>query len=587
MSSRDADVVVFGGGLAALMACWELAESGLAVILACPADPVCWPVVTAGGLTLGDDPERLVTDTLAAGDYAAPRAPVRALAAAASPLVERLAGVGVPFAADRGHWRLRRLPGMSKADAVYVDTHTELSIGAALERHLAARFSERFAVVERVDLAALLLVEGRCCGIVTQHRETHSFEAITAGAVILAGGGPERMLGARTGALALEGPLAVAARAGAVLVSPHRCQQHPAVLATPRGLVVPTAALRAEGARLWVAAADEARAPDQIPHKERARFLDDAFPGWGELVPDDLATSALRTVLAERRGNDDEDAAPRHFLDVSHLPDGHLEERLGVELAALSATTGVDPSREPIEVVTAPLGLLGGLFVDHERSEDGLLVEGSPRNHATTLPGLYAAGPWASLYHGRCVMGGNGTLADLFGGSVAGRGAAAFIERGDGGDVTDRAAQDAIARAESQFMDRVEGGYGPSHAALEAELGQALTELLGPREYELDETLAEVGELVARYEAMPPEARAGEHRAHAQRALEDALTLARLIAAAVADESAEEGPRLARWDGEAQSAATFTVGERTYSCLIDEDGVAAQPRRYREREESA
>jgi succinate dehydrogenase / fumarate reductase flavoprotein subunit len=63
---------------------------------------------------------------------------------------------------------------------------------------------------------------------------------------------------------------------------------------------------------------------------------------------------------------------------------------------------------------------MGGLWVDFERSATGSLVIGSPRNQATSIPGLYACGEVEYQYHGANRLGANSLLSCLWGGMVTG-----------------------------------------------------------------------------------------------------------------------------------------------------------------------
>jgi succinate dehydrogenase / fumarate reductase flavoprotein subunit len=63
---------------------------------------------------------------------------------------------------------------------------------------------------------------------------------------------------------------------------------------------------------------------------------------------------------------------------------------------------------------------MGGLWVDFEASSTGSLVMGSPRNHATSIPGLYAVGEVDYQYHGANRLGANSLLSCLYGGMVTG-----------------------------------------------------------------------------------------------------------------------------------------------------------------------
>jgi succinate dehydrogenase / fumarate reductase flavoprotein subunit len=63
---------------------------------------------------------------------------------------------------------------------------------------------------------------------------------------------------------------------------------------------------------------------------------------------------------------------------------------------------------------------MGGLWVDFERSATGGVVVGSPRNQATSIPGLYACGEVDYQFHGANRLGANSLLSCIYGGMVAG-----------------------------------------------------------------------------------------------------------------------------------------------------------------------
>ena len=71
---------------------------------------------------------------------------------------------------------------------------------------------------------------------------------------------------------------------------------------------------------------------------------------------------------------------------------------------------------------------MGGLWVDFEKSADGKLVPGSPRNQATNIQGLYAAGEVEYQYHGANRLGANSLLSCIYGGMVAGPAIASYVK---------------------------------------------------------------------------------------------------------------------------------------------------------------
>jgi succinate dehydrogenase / fumarate reductase, flavoprotein subunit len=69
---------------------------------------------------------------------------------------------------------------------------------------------------------------------------------------------------------------------------------------------------------------------------------------------------------------------------------------------------------------------MGGLWVDFERDSRGSLRVGSPRNHATNIPGLYAVGEVDYQYHGANRLGANSLLSCIYGGIVTGPAVASY-----------------------------------------------------------------------------------------------------------------------------------------------------------------
>ena len=64
-------------------------------------------------------------------------------------------------------------------------------------------------------------------------------------------------------------------------------------------------------------------------------------------------------------------------------------------------------------------------------SADGKLVVGSPRNHATNIEGLYAAGECEYQYHGANRLGANSLLSCIFSGLFVGPGIQNLLAGGE------------------------------------------------------------------------------------------------------------------------------------------------------------
>jgi succinate dehydrogenase / fumarate reductase flavoprotein subunit len=537
------------------MAAAELCERGLEVELLSPLPPERWPMLPEAGITVGADPERSYRETIACGGWLAARAPVRAMTRAAHGLVDELERWGVPFARHDGARALRRLPGASHADAAFVECRT----GELCVRALAGRLRKyRVQVREPYELVALVRDDaGRCIGAVAQNLVTTKMRLVAADALVLASGGPEKLF-CGGGALSVESAAIVALEAGGLGCNVDCVGLHPAALRVGPRVRLLSSAMRSESGRFWAPEDEtEVRPPREVPKRERDRFLDRAHPGWGALAPDDLCARAV----AKRT---------RVYLDVSHLPEAHLRDKLETEIDACALYTGVDPTSAPLEVKAAAAGCLGGLWVDHERAADGGLAEDSPRNHRTSIEGLYAVGECAALYHGSCRLGGNGLLAAAFGARIAARAIAGFLEGAPEASPPPKA---ALRAAKKRYQKLAAPDAEQSAAALHERLRLLVDTELGVRAEETEETEAtesidDIRESAARLSGDP-------------RAVRDAhrmLVFTQAFLASRRERSREEAPRSITLRLSESSAAIADTP------LVDHEDLAPEPRRYAEEE---
>ena len=91
--------------------------------------------------------------------------------------------------------------------------------------------------------------------------------------------------------------------------------------------------------------------------------------------------------------------------------------------------SGEDPYTGPMKVFPAMHYSMGGLWVDYQKDEKtGGMARVSPRNHSTTIPGLYACGECDYAYHGANRLGANSLLSASFSGRVAGDASVAYVK---------------------------------------------------------------------------------------------------------------------------------------------------------------
>jgi succinate dehydrogenase / fumarate reductase flavoprotein subunit len=103
-----------------------------------------------------------------------------------------------------------------------------------------------------------------------------------------------------------------------------------------------------------------------------------------------------------------------------------LHKKLAGVLEIYEKFVGEDPYVNPMRVFPAVHYTMGGLWVDFDRAANGSLVMGSPRNQATSIPGLYACGEADYQYHGANRLGANSLLSCLWAGMVTGPAIASY-----------------------------------------------------------------------------------------------------------------------------------------------------------------
>ena len=126
---------------------------------------------------------------------------------------------------------------------------------------------------------------------------------------------------------------------------------------------------------------------------------------------------------------------------------------------------------------------MGGLWCDYERTADGGLVIGSPRNQQTNIPGLFAIGECEYQYHGANRLGANSLVACIFSGPDRGaRAWSATLEQPAPGAAAAEQPAVAVRPRGAAAPGRLQGAARARPAAdripytLHAELGRLMTE---------------------------------------------------------------------------------------------------------------
>jgi succinate dehydrogenase / fumarate reductase flavoprotein subunit len=416
-NKRRIRIIVVGTGLAGASAASTLGQLGYHVDCFCFHDSPrrAHSIAAQGGINAaknyqddGDSVPRLFYDTIKGGDFRSREANVYRLAQVSTQIIDQCVALGVPFAREYGGQLANRSFGGVQVSRTFYcrgQTGQQLLLGAysALCRQI-----ERGQVTmhPRMEMLDLIVIDGHARGIVARDLVSGRLEVQTAHAVVLATGGYSNVYFLSTNASASNVTATHRAwKQGAAFANPCFTQIHPTAI-PPAGthqakLTLMSESLRNDG-RLWVPKTpSDSRSPDQIPASDRDYFLERRYPRYGNLVPRDVASRAVKTVCDEGRG-----VGPGGhgvYLDLSdaiaQLGLDTVQERYGNLFEMYRRITGEDAYRVPMRIYPAPHYTMGGLWVDY--------------NLMSTIPGLFVIGEANFADHGANRLGASSLMQGL------------------------------------------------------------------------------------------------------------------------------------------------------------------------------
>ncbi len=407
MEIYKADVVIVGGGGAGLRAAIAVAESdpSLKIALVSKVYPMRSHTVAAEGGAAGvkrpdDSFDYHFHDTVGGGDWLCEQDVVEYFVQQAPVELTRLEHWGCPWSrtAD-GHVNVRPFGGMKIQRTWFAADKSGFHI-----LHTLFQTSIQYPSIKRFDeyfCVDLLEEDGRCQGVVAIEMATGEFTMIEGKSVILATGGAGRVFRESTlGGIVTGDGMALAFRHGVALRDMEFVQYHPTCMPIT-GLLF-TEACRGEGGYLV--------------NKDGYRYLQDYGLGplsdkpknkYMELGPRDRLSQAFWYEQQKGRTIEHPVMGAVVHLDLRHLGEAYLRERLPLIYEMAETFMGIDPAKEPIPVRAGVHYTMGGVCVDG-RCE-------------TSLPGLYAIGECASVgIHGANRLGSNSLTELLVFGKVAG-----------------------------------------------------------------------------------------------------------------------------------------------------------------------
>jgi len=360
------------------------------------------------------------------------------------------------------------LGGHSSGRTVFAADRTGFHITHTLyERMLMYPNVEKY---EEYFVTNLVVEDGVIKGIAAIELKTGELVFFEAKAVILATGGAGRLYGFTSCSHIVTGDgMALAYRAGVPLKDMEFVQFHPTGL-VPAGGVLISEACRGEGGYLR--------------NKFGDRFMAKYAPEKMELAPRDIVARAIWTEILEGRGFES-DHGPYVALDLTHLGENRIKERLPLIREASIKFAGIDPAEEPIPVRPTVHYSMGGIHTN-SRSE-------------TPIKGLYAAGECACVsIHGANRLGGNALAECLVFGRVAGEVAAEYALNAKQGKISAEFRQ----REEKRIFDDLLGKSGDeSPYQIKKELNETMDSNMWifREEKGLKEAVKKIQELKERY----------------------------------------------------------------------------------------
>lgn len=464
MDMAEVDVAIVGAGGAGLRAAIAIAESdpSLSVALISKVYPMRSHTVAAEGgaaaVTQAHDTlEAHFHDTVAGGDWLCEQDVVEYFVGQAHQEMVQMEHWGCPWSRKPdGHANVRAFGGMKIERTWFAADKTGFHM-----LHTLFQTSIRYPSIRRFDehfCVDLIVEAGRVQGLLAIEIASGGFRLIRARSVIIATGGAGRVFRENTnGGIVTGDGMALAYRHGVPLRDMEFVQYHPTCM--PGTGLLFTEACRGEGGFLL--------------NKDGYRYLQDYGLGPAEPTPRNKAMElGPRDRLSQaywhekRKGHTI--SGPHGevvHLDLRHLGEKKLRERLPQIYELAVQYLGVDPATAPIPVLPAVHYTMGGISADGRT--------------AAPLPGLYSAGECSSVgIHGANRLGSNSLTELLVFGKVAGLEAAAYARTVSHGTLATVTALAGEARARTLAI-LVRPNGGERIATLRREMAQSMEDGCG------------------------------------------------------------------------------------------------------------
>jgi succinate dehydrogenase / fumarate reductase flavoprotein subunit len=416
-NKRKFKIIVVGTGLAGASAAATLAELGYQVEAFTFHDSPrrAHSIAAQGGINAaknyrgdGDSVHRLFYDTIKGGDFRSREGNVYRLAQVSGNIIDQMVAQGVPFAREYGGLLDNRSFGGAQVSRTFYargQTGQQLLLGAYQQMAQQVGLGN-IKLWNRMELVDVVVIDGKCAGIVTRDLLNGEVSSHSAHAVVLATGGYGNAFFLSTNAMNCNVTAAWRAhRKGAYFANPCYTQIHPTCIPQAGDdqskLTLMSESLRNDG-RVWVpkVAGDEREAA-LIPEDERDYYLERLYPSFGNLAPRDISSRAAKRAVDSGRGVGPlKNGVNLDFADaIARLGENTVRERYGNLFEMYERITGENPYSTPMRIYPASHYTMGGLWVDYELM--------------TSIPGLYCAGEANFSDHGANRLGASALMQGL------------------------------------------------------------------------------------------------------------------------------------------------------------------------------
>ena len=457
VDSIEFDLIICGSGLAGLRAAIAAAKKGphLKIGVVSKVQVMRSHSVSAEGGTAavlfedeGDTIESHVYDTVKGSDFLADQDVAERLCVEMPKEVHQLDHWGMPWSRrPDGRIDQRNFGGYSFPRATYASDKVGF-----FEMQTLYDTCQKFENIEYLNewFATSIIHDGKqFMGLTAIELSSGTFYTIKGKALIIATGGAGRLYSFSTYALSsTPDGLDMGLRAGMALKDMEFVQFHPTGI-LPSGILI-TEGARGEGGYLL--------------NSKGERFMKTYAESKMELAPRDIVSRSIMTEIEEGRGFKHETGVDCMKLDLRHLGDEKIKEKLGGIREISIKFSGIDPSKDLLDIRPVCHYMMGGLHTD---------IDG-----ATEIQGVWAAGEAAcNSVHGSNRLGANSTSECIVWGKITGELAAEYAMNNTNDNEWPH---HLVALEEKRIFDGIFRGNGDVNPY---EIRQELTDTLNDKAY--------------------------------------------------------------------------------------------------------